>query len=104
MANRKHGKGEQPKLDHSLNSIKPAPENEDVYRPIAHDDPEIRELAKSIKEHGIVDPLLISLDGFIISEHRRHTPALIAGLREVPVKIYPISRKEDPEGIKLSTR
>jgi ParB-like chromosome segregation protein Spo0J len=94
--------GNQPKLDHvqvrSLDSIKPAPDNEDVYRPIAFDDPEIRELAKSIKEHGVVDALLISLDGFIISGHRRYTEALLEGLEEVPVKIYPINRKEDPEG------
>jgi hypothetical protein len=94
--------GKQPELDHvqvrSLNSIIPAPENENVYRPIAFDDPEIRELAKSIEKHGVVDPLLISLDGFIISGHRRYTAALLAGLEQVPVKIHDISRKEDPEG------
>lgn len=92
----------QTKLDHvqvrSLDAIKPAPENEDVYRPIAFDDPEIRELAESIKKRGVLEPLLISLDGFIISGHRRYTAALLAGLEEVSVKIHDISRKEDPEG------
>jgi hypothetical protein len=90
------------KLDHvqvrSLDAIKPAPENEDVYRPIAFDDPEIRELAKSIKKRGVLEPLLISLDGFIISGHRRHTASLLAGLETVPVKIHSISRKDDPDG------
>jgi hypothetical protein len=92
----------QPKLDHvqvrSLNSIIPAPENENVYRPIAFDDPEIRELAKSIKMSGVLEPLLISRDGFIISGHRRRIGSLLAGLKEVPVKIHPISRKEDLNG------
>jgi hypothetical protein len=94
--------GNQPELDHvqvlALNSIIPAPENENVYRPIAFDDPEIRELAKSIKMRGVLEPLLISRDGFIISGHRRRIGSLLAGLKEVPVKIHPISRKEDLNG------
>jgi hypothetical protein len=93
----------QPKLDHvqvrSLNSIIPAPENENVYRPIAFDDPEIRELAKSIKMRGVLEPLLMRRDGFIISGHRRRIGSLLAGLKELPVKIHPISRERRPKWI-----
>jgi hypothetical protein len=90
-----------PELEHvqvrSLDSIFPAPDNDVIYRAIALDDPEIIELARSIKEHGLLDSLLISQDGFIISGHRRRIASLRAGLKEVPVKIYPISRKKSPD-------
>jgi hypothetical protein len=76
-------------------SIRPAPENDDVYNAIAWDDPEIQELADSIKELGVQEPLLISRDGFIISGHRRRIGALIAGLKTVPVRVHEISRAED---------
>src|ERR1700730_9780887 len=98
MSDHVDGGDQKAELDHvqvcSLDSIKPAPENKDVYRPIAFDDPEIRELAKSIKKRGILEPPLISRDGFIISGHRRYIAALLAGLEEIPVKIHPISREE----------
>jgi hypothetical protein len=85
-----------------INQIKPAPENEVVYRAIAWDDPAINELAKDIKEHGLIEPILISQDNYIISGHRRRVAAALAGLTQVPVKIHPISRAEDPKGfIKL---
>ena len=80
-----------------INQIKPAPENEAVYHAIAWDDPAIHELSKDIKEHGLIEPILISTDGFIISGHRRRVAAALAGLTQVPVKIHPISRAEDPE-------
>jgi hypothetical protein len=89
----------EPELDlvqvRRLNSLKPAPENDDVYQPIACDDPEILELARSIKERGIQEPLLISHDGFIISGHRRRIAAAIAELELVPVRIHPVSRSEN---------
>src|SRR6516225_959190 len=81
-----------------INQIKPAPENEAVYRTIAWDDPAIKELSKDIKEHGLIEPILISTDGFIISGHRRRIAAALAGLTQVPVKVHPISRAEDPQG------
>ena len=87
------------KLDHvqvrPLGSIKPAPENDDVYRTITWDDPDLRELALSIQAHGIQEPLLISRDGYIISGHRRRMAALLAELDHVPVRVHPISRAEN---------
>jgi ParB-like chromosome segregation protein Spo0J len=70
-----------------IGSVIPAPENDDVYNKIAWTDPEIHELVRSIKEHGIQEPLLISTDGFIISGHRRRQAALLAELDHVPVRV-----------------
>ena len=85
-------------MQRDINQIKPAPENEAVYRAIAWDDPAIIELAKSIKEHGLNEPILISEDGFIISGHRRRIGCALAGLSQVPVKVHPISHDKDPQG------
>jgi hypothetical protein len=106
MANRTHDRGEQTELVHvpvrSLDSIQPAPENDDVYGPISWEDPEIIDLARSIKENGVQVPLLISRDGYIISGHRRRVASYITGLENVPVQIYPISREKNPnEFLKL---
>jgi lipoate-protein ligase A len=98
--------GSQPELDlvqvRPLDSIKPAPENDDVYNAIAWDDPEIHELARSIKEHGLQEPILISADGYIISGHRRRVASYLAKLDLVPVRVHPVSHSENTEAfIKL---
>ncbi len=100
------GNGQQPELDlvqvRPLNSIKPAPENDDIYNAISVDDLEILELARSIKEHGLQEPILISRDGFIISGHRRRVAAYLAKLEHVRVRVHRVSRTENrDEFIKL---
>ena len=78
-----------------IRDIRPAPENEEIYRAISFDD--VRDLVASIAEHGVQEPLLVSADGFLISGHRRWTAAGFAGLREVPVRRHSVSRKDDPK-------
>ena len=51
--------------------LRPAPENEQLYRPVSPGDPDVRALAESIRQHGVKEPLVISLDHYIISGHRR---------------------------------
>jgi ParB-like chromosome segregation protein Spo0J len=46
-----------------LAAIHPAPENSDIYCAIAVDDPSTIELARSIMEHGVQEPILISQNG-----------------------------------------
>jgi hypothetical protein len=59
-------------------------------------------LAKSIREHGLQEPILVSRDGFIISGHRRRMAAILAELELVQVRVHPISRAENPDAfIKL---
>jgi hypothetical protein len=78
-----------------LDSIRPAPENDEVYGAISADDPNIRELARSIKDLGVQEPLLISLDGYIISGNRRHFAARLAELVNVPVRVSHVSHAEN---------
>lgn len=75
--------------------IQPAPENLQLYRPVRPDDPEVQQLADSIRRHGIQVPLVLSLDRFIISGHRRHVAAQLAGKTALPCRFAPIRRDRD---------
>ena len=66
---------------------RPSLENDQLYRPVDPNDPEILALAESIAEHGVQEPLLVTRDGWIISGHRRHAAARLAGLSTVPCRI-----------------
>lgn len=72
--------------------LAPAPENDELYRPVLADDPEIVALAESIREHGVREPLVASVDGFILSGHRRRMAAIVAGVDEVPVRYETAAR------------
>jgi hypothetical protein len=63
-----------------IDAVRSAPENDVVYQPVSGEDPGIFDLARSIKEIGIQEPIVVSTDGFIISGHRRHMAAKIANL------------------------
>src|SRR5687767_6385639 len=78
-----------------LAEISPSPENDKLYRPVDLNDPTVRELAESIRKEGLKEPLVISLDGFIVSGHRRHFACKRAGMIAVPCRIEPIRRTDD---------
>lgn len=69
-----------------INRISPNP-----YQPRMHINPEeLIEIADSIKEHGIIQPLIITKDEasdkyFLIAGERRFRAAQLAGLKQVPV-------------------
>lgn len=74
-----------------IDLISPNPE-----QPRTHFEPEqLRELADSIREHGIIQPLVVSRDddgGFrLIAGERRLQAARLAGLATVPVVIREVS-------------
>ena len=57
-----------------------------------HDDEQLKELADSIREHGILQPLIVSKEDFsdhytLIAGERRLRAARLAGLQNVPVLI-----------------
>lgn len=79
----------------NIDEIRPSPENDRIYAPVNPEDPTIVALARSIAEYGIKDPIVIELDGFIVSGHRRHAAARLAGLRQVPVVVELIRRADD---------
>ncbi|MFH1923063.1 MAG: ParB N-terminal domain-containing protein [Planctomycetota bacterium] len=88
----------KPKFDHDrirhrrIDSIRPAPENLRLYRPINPTDPEMVAMAASVRKNGILTPLVVSLDDFIISGHRRYVAAQMAGRKTVPVRVKPVRR------------
>ncbi|MBL8879293.1 MAG: ParB N-terminal domain-containing protein [Phycisphaerales bacterium] len=78
-----------------LNTVRPSPENDSLYRPTQDDDLAMVSLAESIRARGILEPLVISSDLFIISGHRRFAAARLAGLQTVPVRIVRTARSDD---------
>lgn len=95
---RKQSSGQVRKVP--LASIRPSPVNDSVYRPPSADDPDIQEMARSMREHGVLQALTVTRDGFILSGHRRYCAAAAAGLRTVPVIVEQITR-DDPAFPKL---
>ena len=84
------------KVDHvRLSEIRPSPENDQLYRPVDPSDPEIIALADSIRRLGILEPLFVSADGYIVSGHRRYAAAKLAGLNTVPIRRLIIRRADD---------
>ena len=75
-------------------SLKPSPENELLYRRVSTSDPEIGELAESIKREGLHNPLIITEDGFIVSGHRRYAALVRIGQVLVPCRVLN-RRRED---------
>src|SRR5260370_25578240 len=82
-----------------IGAIDPAPENAKLYRLPSPDDPDIVKLADDIKQNGVKEPLVISADNYIMSGHRRHCAAMVAGLTKVPCIRNNITRGdgEQPE-------
>lgn len=63
----------------------------------AFNDEKLQELAKSIEQHGIIQPIIVQKVGDrykIIAGERRFRAARIAGLNEVPVIIRDMSEQE----------
>lgn len=63
--------------------LRPHPLNDEIYGDGADSD-----LVESIRNKGILNPLLITHDNLIISGHRRWEAAITIGLDELPVVIF----------------
>ena len=68
-------------MEISIDSLSPHPLNQEIYQDEANE-----ALVSSIREHGILVPLLIKKDSTIISGHRRWDAAKKLGLASVPVQ------------------
>jgi hypothetical protein len=78
-----------------LTSIFPSPENEKLYRPVDPKDPEIVELAQSIRRLGLQQPIQVTLDHYVYDGHRRRVAAKVAGLKNVPCRVHNFRKDED---------
>jgi hypothetical protein len=74
--------------------IVPSPENDDLYGPINPDDQDIVDLADSISSYGLQERIVITLDGYILSGHRRYVACELAGLDDIPVRVEPLRRSD----------
>ncbi|MBN2130212.1 MAG: ParB N-terminal domain-containing protein [Sedimentisphaerales bacterium] len=80
-----------------VDRLYPAPENEELYRKVVHTDPDIMRLIDSIDENGLLEPLIVTEDGCILSGHRRYAAIRRLGWEEVIVRVVPINREDDPD-------
>ncbi len=85
----------------SVWDIQASPENEELYRPVIQSDPDIQALAASIKTMGLLEPLVVTADYYILSGHRRHQAAIVAGLAEVPCHVVADRREGNPNFVAL---
>lgn len=58
------------------------PLNQEVYGDLTLEP----DFIESIRQHGILEPILIKSDGTIISGHRRYAAAIDIGLNEIPTR------------------
>lgn len=79
-----------------IHLLKPSPENDQLYRPVLPSDPAIVGLANSIAgPSGVLEPLVITADYYVVSGHRRLAACKLAGLKEVPCRQLPLRRQDD---------
>ncbi len=75
-----------------IDGLRPHPDN--PRGEINPDTPEMQQLADDIKQRGIIEPLVITPDGFILAGHRRRVAARIAGVMQVPVTLRELRANE----------
>ena len=79
-------------------AIQPAALNDELYDPVDENEPSFPALVASIEELGILEPIVVSADGYILSGHRRHAAACVMGLPTIPVRIrHDVSYVRDPD-------
>ncbi len=74
-------------FEKSLHELKTAKQNDQLYDPFGIANLDDRDLTISIRDNGIQQPLTVSLDGFVLSGHRRFAAATYLGLETVPVQV-----------------
>ena len=76
-----------------LDHVRPSPENVDVYGEIdTTTDPELIPLMESIRRMGLEEPIVVTVDGYILSGHRRYVCCLLLGWKFIPVRRSKVSR------------
>jgi len=84
--------------DVCTSAIEPAPLNDQLYDPVDESEPSFLALVEDVRENGILEPLVVSGDGYILSGHRRHAAARYLLLKRIPVRIrYDVSYEDDQD-------
>jgi hypothetical protein len=69
-----------------VEQLRTPPENDALYGVVREDDPDVIRLSEEIGRQGILEPLVVSADYFILSGNRRITAARMVGLQSVPCR------------------
>lgn len=73
-------------------AIKPSWLNDKLYDPVNVEEPSFIALVDNVRELGILEPVVVSADGYILSGHRRYAAACQLKLERIPVRIrYDVS-------------
>jgi hypothetical protein len=78
-----------------VEELRPSPENDQLYRPVDPADPEFLGLVRSVKAHGVQEPLIVTADGYVVSGHRRLAAAKLAGLAAVLCNALSFDKADD---------
>jgi len=83
--------------------IKTASENDSLYDKFGIANADDAELAISIRDTGIQEPLTLSTDNYLLSGHRRRAAAMYMGIKTVPVRYVDVRFGSLSEADKLAT-
>src|SRR5947207_828772 len=76
-----------------ISAIKPSPENSEIYgAPSLVSDPALTMLMRSIQRIGLDEPLILTIDGFILIGHRRFFALQQLNCKWVPVRFSNVTR------------
>lgn len=79
-------------------AVEPARLNDTLYDPVDESEPSFLALVENIRELSILEPLVVSADGYLLSGHRRHAAACCLRLERIPVRIHAdVSYHRDPD-------
>lgn len=78
----------------SISELRTSGLNDLIYSKISVSAADIVELAESIRINGLLEPLVISTDGVIVSGHRRFAACIAAGIDQVKCRVLPIHSDE----------
>ncbi len=86
-----------------VSRIKIAQENDSLYDKFGIANADDAELAISIRDNGIQEPLSLSTDNYLLSGHRRRAAAMYIGIKTVPVRYVDVRFSTLSEADKLAT-
>ena len=87
MNNKKHHATDDYRVEWlSIDSVKPSPENDEIYGKVSDSDSQMESLIDSIRSRGLEEPIIVSADGFIVSGHRRYYACKSIGMETIPVR------------------
>ncbi len=68
-----------------INNINPSPENDELYGEIVHDE-QMTALIGSVETRGLEEPLILTVDNYVLSGHRRLYATQQLGWNHVPCR------------------